>query len=286
MRPWPHYVWALGAAAASLLGACGGRTPVLVDTSLSPEASPLQRDAGLDSFVLADVVVDAPVSHDVSVEHPLPCSTSVLVISTAPTAPPGLVTGLTTASPALCRVDYLNANSGTPSLSDLMPYGAVLAANENGSPYDDPSGLGDVLGSYFDAGGQVVIALFADGGYALGGSFVDRYILILPSWAYGDSSNSYSSTDPSEDLVPTSPVVANVSSITGFGWFGSQSLEHGGAVVAAWASGDPLAVTGVVTDATGAQRHRVDLNILPSDVGSGNWSADGFVLLANALLYR
>ena len=54
-------------------------------------------------------------------------------------APTGLVTGLMAASPALCRVDYVNANSGIPSLGDLMPYGAVLAANANRSAYDDPT---------------------------------------------------------------------------------------------------------------------------------------------------
>jgi hypothetical protein len=105
-----------GAAVASLSGACGGRTSVLVDSPLSRDASPPERDAGEDSFVPADS-----------------------------SAPAGLITGLTTASPALCRVDYLNANSGTPSLSDLMPYGAVLAANENGSAYDDPTGLGGAI---------------------------------------------------------------------------------------------------------------------------------------------
>jgi hypothetical protein len=53
-----------------------------------------------------------------------------------------------------------------------------------------------------------------------------------------------------------------------------------------WASGDVLAVTGMVTDLSGNPHNRVDLNILPDDIASGAWTGDGIRLLANAILYR
>jgi hypothetical protein len=182
-------------------------------------------------------------------------------------------------------INYYNANSATPTLAALNEYNVILASNEDGVPYTDPTGLGNVLATYFNGGGQVVIALFADGGYGVTGTFASSYLLITPV-NVPDNADSWSSTAATQDIVPTSPVLANMHSITGTGWHGTQVVEHGGVAVAEWASGDLLAVTGVVTDGNGHMRNRVDLNILPSDVGAAAWTGDAFQLLANAIMYR
>lgn len=77
-----------------------------------------------------------------------------------------------------------------------------------------------------------------------------------------------------------------MSSISGTGWRGAQGVQNGGVVVASWASGEPLAVVGTVTDARGDLRNIVDLNILPTDIATGAWTGDGIQLLRNALLYQ
>jgi hypothetical protein len=209
----------------------------------------------------------------------------VLLVSTLTGRNAGLVAALEGASSAFCRVDYLDANSGTtPTAAFLSQYGAVLAYNDDNFPYADPAGLGNALGEYFDGGGRVVIALFADAGYPIGGAF-SNLLLIDPVNA-PLATDSFSASVPAQDLVPASPILAGVQSISGMGWRGAQTLQNGGVAVARWASGEPLAVVGTVIDAKGRRRNVVDLNILPTDVATGAWTGDGIRLLANALLYE
>jgi hypothetical protein len=216
----------------------------------------------------------------------VPCQ-AILVISTASTAPAGLLAGIQATSPAFCTVDYYAANSATPVLAELTPYQAILASNDlTGGTYSDPNGLGNVLATYFDNGGRVVVALFADGGYGLGGNFASKFLLIAPV-DVPSSNDTYVSTNTAQNLDPTSPVLAGVSSLTGTNcWHGTQGVQNGGAAIAKWASGDLLAVTGVVTDSNSKMRKRVDLNILPTDISSGAVTGNGMTLLGNALLYQ
>jgi hypothetical protein len=145
---------------------------------------------------------------------------------------------------------------------------------------------GDALADYFNTGGRVVIALFADAGYPIGGAFAaDNYLLLNPVDA-PEASDSFSASSAAQDLVPTSPILAGAMSISGSGWRGAQALQNGGVAVANWASGEPLAVVGTVVDAMGVARNIVDLNILPTDISDGAWTGDGIPLLRNALLYQ
>jgi hypothetical protein len=132
----------------------------------------------------------------------------------------------------------------------------------------------------------VVIALFADAGYPIGGAFVSDNYLFLTPLDVPSSGDSFSSSDPAQDIVPTSPILTQVASISGAGWHGPQALQNGGVAVARWASGDPLAVVGTVTDANGHVRNVVDLNILPTDIAAGAWTGNGVQLIRNALLYQ
>jgi hypothetical protein len=168
----------------------------------------------------------------------------------------------------------------------LSQYGAVLAYNDDVFPYSDPAGLGDALAGYFNGGGRVVIALFADAGYPIEGAFAtDNFLLLNPIDA-PEATDSFSASSPAQDRVPTSAILSGVSSISGTGWRGAQGVQNGGVVVASWASGEPLAVVGSVMDARGDLRNIVDLNILPTDIATGAWTGDGIQLLRNALLYQ
>jgi hypothetical protein len=196
------------------------------------------------------------------------------------------MTSIQQSSSAFCTVDYLDANAGTPTASSLSQYGAVLAYNDEGFPYSDPTGLGNVLADYFDGGGRVVIALFANAGYPIAGRFATDNLLLLNPVNAPINTDSFSAANSAQDLVPTSPLLAGVVSIAGTGWRGAQALQNGGVAVADWASGEPLAVVGTVTDARGHLRNIVDLNILPTDIATGAWNGDGILLLRNALLYQ
>jgi hypothetical protein len=274
--------------AALTLGACGARTDL--DLPLE-QAARIREDAEGGHDAQPDVFdarvpfhADADVADASPPDSGNPCRNSVLLVDTVSTAPSGLVAGLQAASP-FCAIGYYDANSGTPTLEFIQKFQAVMIFNENALPYDDPVGLGNVLASYFDGGGRVVTALFADGGYLVQGAFGAQYLLIAPIFV-PQASDSYVSTVPTEDLLPTSPVLRGVKSITGDGWHGSQGTQNGGIAIARWASGELLAVTGTVVDSQGHKRNRVDLNIQPTDVASGAWQGDGFALLANALLYQ
>ena len=211
----------------------------------------------------------------------------MLLVSTYVSGNAGLIASLESSSSKFCKIDYLDANSGTtPTAASLAPYGVVLAYNDDYYPYSDAAGLGDSLAAYFNAGGRVVIALFADAGYPIAGAFAsDNYLVINPVNA-PMATDSFSASSSTQALVPTSPLLSGVSSISGSGWDGAQSVQNGGVAVARWASGNPLAVTGTVTDSKGRSRNVVDLNILPTDIASGAWSGDGINLLRNALLYQ
>src|SRR5580658_8437832 len=201
---------------------------------------------------------------DANVEGGLDSCQPVLLISTDPAPAAGLLASIQSSSPAFCAVDYFDANGGTtPTAAYLSQYAAVLAYNDLFAPYADPIGFGDSLATYFNAGGRVVIALFADAGYPIAGAFVtDNYLLLNPVNA-PVATDSFSSSDAAQDLVPTSPILADVTSISGTGWRGAQPLQNGGVSVADWASGEPLAVVGTVKDGNGNIRNVVDLNILP-----------------------
>lgn len=64
------------------------------------------------------------------------------------------------ATGSFSSVSIFNANTGTPTLQDLMQYDAVITWSN--SAYADSVALGNVLADYVDAGGGVVVAVFAN----------------------------------------------------------------------------------------------------------------------------
>jgi hypothetical protein len=198
------------------------------------------------------------------------------------------VTALQSAESTLCTIDYIDAGTSVPTLATLQRYQAILVYNEDNTPFGNPAGVGNVVASYFDTGGRVVVGLFADGGYAIAGGWTTRNYDLIAAASVSSLADSFSSSNPAQDLVPGSPVLAGVQTITATSasFHGSQATANGGVAVARWASGDVLAVTGVVTDTSARRRNRVDLNIYPTELTSGVVTGDAAKLLANALLYQ
>lgn len=174
-------------------------------------------------------------------------------------------------------VDIIDAGSGTPSLAQLQQYDALLVFSDSGG-FADATLLGDRVADYFDAGGNVVVAAFANASIAIGGRFAQDYMLIDPA---GQQSPSDSLGQFEE---PDSPLVRDVNSLTATSAYRSSGGPiNGGIVVARWASSAPLIVRGVVDG-----RNRVDINLYPPsiDVRDDFWDGDGDIIMRNALLYR
>ena len=183
------------------------------------------------------------------------------------------------ATGAFMSVDTVAGNQQTPTVQQMSPYGAVLVFSDGG--FADAAGLGNNLADYFDGGGSVVVAVFANASVPVQGRFGNvgnGYVLINPA----------GQEEPADSLgqilEQNSPLVVGVNKLTATACYRSTGgAVNGGVVVAQWASGRPLIVRGVVKG-----RNRVDLNFYPpsGDVRNDFWVGDGANIMRNALLYR
>lgn len=189
------------------------------------------------------------------------------------------------ASGAFSAVDIINANTVTPTPTELANYDAVLVWSN--LSFADEVALGDNLAEYVDSGGGVVLAVFAnsspdaeDGPAGRWESHV--YQIVTP---HAGTTAGAATLGTVHD--PGHPIMAGVTSFDG----GSSSfrptstdLVPSAELIAEWSDGKVLAA--VREDTVGA---RVDLGFYPpSDaVMPGFWDAttDGDLLLVNALLY-
>lgn len=179
---------------------------------------------------------------------------------------------------AFASVDVFQAAFSTPSLQELQNYDAVLVyANDS---FADSNTLGQNLADYWDAGGRVVVATFANAGVPLGGRWsFDGYPLIQPF-----SSSGQFEFGPLRIFEPENPLLADVVSLTATSGFRSAGeIVNGGIVVASWGSGAPLIVRG---ERDG--RARVELNFFPpsSQASSDFWVGSGAEIMRNALLFQ
>lgn len=186
-----------------------------------------------------------------------------------------------TASGLFGTVDIINASSSTPTLQQLQAYDAVLVWSN--TSFQDSTLLGNTLADYVDAGGAVVVAVFAVNWNTLTLSIQGR-------WQNGyeviadQSGSTTGAASLGTVLLPAHPIMAGVSSFNG----GTNAyrptatvLNPGAIAIAEWSDGRILV-------AQGANPKRVDLGFYPpsSDCGgSGFWtsSTDGGKLLSNAL---
>jgi hypothetical protein len=189
------------------------------------------------------------------------------------------VKSMLTNSGAFMKVDEMNCGQSTPTLQQLQPYGAVLVYSDN--QFQSPQQLGDVMADYFDGGGSVVVATFANASLAITGRFGNvgnGYMMVQPG-GQEEPNDSLGGLDE-----PNSPLVKDVMNITATAAYRSTGgVVNGGTVVAHWASGKPMVVRG-----TAKGRNLVSLNFYPPSNGARKDFVTGDVmpLLRNAMLYR
>jgi hypothetical protein len=176
-------------------------------------------------------------------------------------------------------VDLYPAEFLTPTLAELNAYGAVLTWSNYA--YANSSALGNVLADYYDGGGRVVVAPFANvQGSGLAGRFVNEGYMVLQMGPFDGNAPPASLGTVFE---PQSELVAGVSSMScGFTLRSLGSPAPGATTVAAWNDGVPLIVRGTV-----GGRPRADVNLFPpsNDVFFDGWVGDGAMIFANALTY-
>lgn len=179
-------------------------------------------------------------------------------------------------------VNVIDVAAGTPALPDLQAYQSVLVVTDK--VLSNPVALGDVLATYYDLGGRVVLAMFATtgAGTTILGKFGDPtgpYMLMAPSMA---------ASAPADDglgmvVEPQNPIMQGVKDFSYVMAIKSTApVINNGTIVAKWLSGAPLIVRG-----TAMGHNRVDVNLYPPQVQNGMavWSGDVAVILRNALLY-
>jgi hypothetical protein len=205
---------------------------------------------------------------------------TVLVVASDIAGWPQDVQAKLIATGAFTKVDVFDAMTTTPSVAELLAYDAVLAYSD--FTFADPVALGDNLASYYDAGGNVVTAVFATtdpNAWGLRGRFASDYMLVeqLPRVL------------PGPDVLgliaePGSPLLMDVTFFRADEAARSPGgVKNGGIAVAYWEGGPPLVVRGVI-----AGRNRVDLNFFPpsSDAYEYGWTGNGAELMRNALQFQ
>ncbi|GIW74085.1 MAG: hypothetical protein KatS3mg103_0607 [Phycisphaerales bacterium] len=181
-------------------------------------------------------------------------------------------------------VSVINTVTTTPTLADLLAFDAVLVWT-NSTP-GDPDGVGNALADYVDAGGGVVVAVFANSSTTTGRDIAGRwrgdpaYEVIIPR-----SGNQSGSASLGTILEPDHPIMQGVS--TFFGGTSSfrprvTDLNPGARAIAEWDDGRVLV-------AIGANEKRVDLGFYPppstASVSFWDITTDGDKLLVQSLLF-
>ncbi len=178
------------------------------------------------------------------------------------------------------QVDIHNVRTYTPTLAELQQYSAVLVFSDYA--FYNSTELGNVLANYADAGGGVVVAIFA---FYTNASISGRIASegYLPFTTGPLTQGTPLTVIPD---VPTHPLLEGVSSFDGGSksYHSPISLTAGAFQVAHWSNGVPLVATKQPT--TGKI---VGLNFFPpsSDARSDLWAAttDGARLMGNALAW-
>ncbi|MEZ6235889.1 MAG: GC-type dockerin domain-anchored protein [Phycisphaerales bacterium] len=183
-------------------------------------------------------------------------------------------------------VDVISVVSLTPTLADLQQYDSVITWT-NQTPLSNVD-LGDVFADYIDAGGGVVVTVFANSTTTatriIRGRFdTDNYHIIVPA---GGNTSTGGAQGLGTIVIAGHPILDGVNTfMTGTSGFRPNStlLTTHGELVAQWTDGRILVATS--TQYPG----RADLGMFPpsQDINANYWqtSTDGARLMANALLY-
>jgi hypothetical protein len=184
------------------------------------------------------------------------------------------------ATGAFSSVTTIDLKTTTPTLAQLQGYSAVLVYTDSGVL--DGATLGNNLADYVDAGGGVVMAVFAVASVPIGGRFNSQDYYALEPLNQAEPGNLTLGTIHEIG----SPLLTGVSSFNGgsSSYYGTGNLNAAAVDVVDWSNGRPL-----IARRTISGHRRVDLNFYPpsSDARSDFWLAgtDGAKIMANALLY-
>lgn len=183
-------------------------------------------------------------------------------------------------SGAFSAVDIINVITATPTLNQLLQYDAVMCWT-NSTPLNNVA-WGDVLADYVDAGGGVVVTVFANSTATAGRNIAGRWQTGYEVIFDQSGNTAGAGATLGTVLVPTHPVMNGVTAFAG-GTTGSRptgtALEVGSFVVAHWSDGKILV-------AQGANPNRIDLGFYPPQAtcSQSGWSVGGDVMMVNALL--
>jgi hypothetical protein len=190
--------------------------------------------------------------------------------------------------PEFTTIDVMDVNALTPSLNAILNYSAVLVWSDYNYSYafKDPAALGDLLASYVDAGGAVVLgdyAMYSSGNYWLGGRFNSSgYYCIQPNATVATFVTGMLGTVSQ----PNHPVLAGVSNVSfplNYTHIVATDAALGASPIAYYDNGYILAANRTVNGVK-----RVDLNFWPvpySDNADWGFGGDMEKLIKNALLY-
>ncbi|MBL8858299.1 MAG: hypothetical protein JNL28_07350 [Planctomycetes bacterium] len=183
------------------------------------------------------------------------------------------------------QVDIIDASTTTPSLAQLQAYTAVIVwSNVN---FQNSTLLGDTLADYVDAGGGVVMTV-----YAVSTTSANRFLLgrwltgSYPIIVQNGGTTSTGGATLGTVHIPTHPVMNGVTTFSG-GSIASRptstTMTAGSSVIASWSDGKILIAQ------HGVYPNRIDLGFYPpSSAVSASWwdqNTDGGKMMANALLY-
>lgn len=184
------------------------------------------------------------------------------------------------------QVDIIDIAATTPSLAQLQAYSAVIMWSFVN--IQDSTLLGDTLADYVDAGGGVVIAVYANSTTSTNRTLQGRWLsggypIIVQAGGTTTNAQATLGTVP----LPSHPVMNGVTAFDG----GSSSarpttlsMTPGSSAIAHWSDGKILAAQ------HGSLPRRIDLGFFPPSNGGASASywdqaTDGGKLMANALMY-
>jgi hypothetical protein len=196
-------------------------------------------------------------------------------------------------------VDIINATGigdgvGTPPLETLLEYDAVLTWSN--TSFEDAVSMGNVLADYVDAGGGVVVGVFANTSTNAARFLQGRwnsepgYIAIPQNGGFVDGT----AAGLGEVLVPGHPILDGVNSFFNNAPIGSNGqpfgawrvaepgLTEGSTLVARWTTGETL-----IAIAPNPRVVEIGFHPVSNAVNAGYWdqTTDGGLIMANALLF-
>ena len=167
-------------------------------------------------------------------------------------------------------VEYFDVQGATPTLSDLQNYDAVGA--HSNYVFADPTGLGDVLADYVDAGGGVVIGDFAfTSGWDMAGRIMTGDYATIAAGANAQAGTTLGWNNSAHPIM---------NAVGAVGEFYAASAPYAATAesVANWADGRPY--VGV-----SANQRVVGVNSYPGIYGVAERNGDWGLVLHNALAF-